>query len=499
MPRQNLRWLLGCLTLCAFGWFIAQGSLAGPHGPLRYLKGMPGHFQDYENVSLFIDVLQHVEAQYVHELSKEERRKFVEAAIQSGLQGLDEHSGFMNAREYRTFAKTTEGSFGGVGISLNVARDTKKLTVVSPIAGSPAYRAGIKPGDEIDKINGVSTKGMTSDEAVDKIQGPPGEAVVLTIRSRGAFRTRDVKLIREIIEVESVMGDRRDHQQQWDYMIDKEHRIGYVRITVFGRKTGEELKKALLHLQEQQVRGLILDLRGNPGGSLTAAVDVARLFLDRGRIVSVEGRTHNPEYYDAIPELALFKNRDQHPMVLLVNEGSASASEIVAAALQDWERAYVVGERTYGKGSVQSLIQMEGGTTALKLTIAKYLRPNGKNIHRFPNSKDDEDWGVRPDAEVKLSPQEELAYWLSRRDRDVIRVPLSPQEQGEILADVIRPWASLWVHPSPSGMTWNLYSLIQACEPLPAPKTHGQDRVLDKALEYLRRQQQQTSNAVKQG
>ncbi len=498
MPRLNFRWIMACLALCLFCWLIRQGSLAGPYGPMRYVKGLPGHYQDYENVGLFIDIMQHVEAQYVHELSKDERRKFVETAIQAGLHGLDEHSGFMNSREYRSFAKTTEGSFGGIGINLVVPRETKKLTIVSPIAGSPAYRAGIKPGDEIEKINGQSTQGMSSDDAVDKIQGPPGEPIVLTIRSRGSTRLRDVKLIREVIEVDSVMGDRRNAQQQWEYMIDPANRIGYIRINVFGRKTADELRQVLLKLKEQKVRGLVLDLRGNPGGSLTAAVEIVRLFVDHGRIVSVEGRTHNPEYYDAIPEMALMKDSAEHPMVVLVNEGSASASEIVAAALQDWKRATVIGERTFGKGSVQSLIQMEGGTTALKLTIAKYLRPSGKNIHRFPNSKVEDDWGVRPDMEVKLTPTEELGYWLNRRDRDIIRVPLTAEEQKELIVSISHKWAGLWTFPGPMGVSFQLYSLAQTCELIPLPANKVVDRVLEKALELLR-QTQSRSGTVRAG
>ncbi|HMP04237.1 MAG TPA: S41 family peptidase, partial [Gemmatales bacterium] len=422
MPRRNLHWVLGTLALTFACWFAAQGGLAGPRGPLGYVKGLPGSDLDYESLSLFIDVMQIVEQNYVHELSKDERRKFLENAIQAALHGLDEHSSYFSPKEFRQFEKVSRGSFGGIGVQISISRDTRKLVVVSPIVGTPAYNAGIKPGDEIEEIDGVSTQGISSEDAVEKITGQPGTSIRLKVRSRGTNRSREVRLTRAIIEVDSVMGDLRDDERKWDYMLDPTHRIGYVRLTQFGARAVEEMKAALENLKQNKARALILDLRGNPGGQLSGAVEIANMFLAQGRIVTVEGRNRPQEVHDARPDHVVPLAAAEFPMVVLIDGGSASASEIVAAAMQDWKRATLFGERTYGKGSVQNLIQVEGGSSAVKVTTAKYLRPSGKNIHRFPTSTDADDWGVRPDVEIKLTPQEEVEQFLARRDRDVVRV-----------------------------------------------------------------------------
>lgn len=488
MPRRNFAVLASLLVFSLFCWVAASGSVAAPRGPLRYLKGFPGDGQDYENLSLLIDVMQLVDQNYVHELSKEEKRKFVEQAIESGLHTLDEHSSFLSQREYRSFKKQNEGSFGGIGVTLSSSRDSGKLTIVTPIVGSPAYKAEVKPGDTIEKINGVSTEGLTSDEAVERITGKIGEPVTLTLRSRGSSRTRDVTLVRDLIEVESVLGDQRDAQQKWDFLYDKKDRIGYVRLAGFGRKTVDELKAALAHLKQQGVRGLVLDLRGNPGGSLTAAVGVANLFLSQGRIVSVEGRTRAPEVYDADPKETLLPAAG-HPMVVLVNEGSASASEIVAAALQDGKRAVIMGERSYGKGSVQSMIEMENGSSALKVTIAKYMRPSGKNIHRFPGAKEEAEWGVRPDVLIKQTPLEEVDYWLARRDRDIVRKETAQAELREQAASLAGPAAAALQAGSPLLGPFAVVDLAAAVDRLPVPPRNFRDKALDQAIEYLRKEQ----------
>lgn len=484
MPRRNFRVLLGLFILSLAGFLAAQGSVAAPRGPLHLIKGFPGSHLDYENLNLLIDVMQHVDQNYVHTLSREEKRKFIEQAIEAGLNTLDEHSGYLNRREYASFKKQNEGQFGGIGINLNVGRDTQRLTIVSPIVGSPAYKAGVRPGDIIEKINGVSTEGWTSDDAVERITGKVGEPVTLTLRSR-AGTLRDVTLTRAVIEVESVLGDKRDGQDQWDYLIDKKNRIGYIRLAGFGRKSADELKAVLLKLKEQGMAGLVLDLRSNPGGSLNAAVDIANLFIGQGRIVSVEGRNRVAEAHDAEPS-KLVLPAPGHPMVVLVNGDSASASEIVAAALQDAGRAVVMGERSFGKGSVQNLIELEHGESAVKVTTAKYLRPSGKNIHRFPRSKEEDEWGVKPDVEVKLTSGEELEYFLARRDRDIVWQPPTPEElRGDLLqmgravgdaAGGLEPFAGL----QPLLRT---AAAVDRLRPQPRPFN---DRVLERALEYLR-------------
>src|SRR4029079_5601664 len=226
--------------------------------------------------------------------------------------------------------------------------------------------------------------------------------------------------------------------------------------------------------------------RNNPGGSLTAAVDMADLFLESGEIVRVVGRTEDERRYQAEARVTLFLPAESRPMVVLVNRHSASASEIVAAALQDHHRAVVIGERTYGKGSVQRLYHMEAGASALRLTTAKYVRPSGKNIHRFPDSKDTDDWGVRPDITVELSPAEDLDWLLSRRERDVVR----DQETGELdraerAAAVMGPLGNLPSLGGPLGILPGLAEATGSLAGLPRQPRVFQDKVLDKALEHL--------------
>jgi carboxyl-terminal processing protease len=218
------------------------------------------------------------------------------------------------------------------------------------------------------------------------------------------------------------LGDVRkpDHAKEWDFYVDRPNQIGYIRLISFSETTADELRAALAKLQKDGLRGVILDLRTNPGGLLRSAVDVSRMFLNEGHIVSTKGRNQQEESFDAKPGGALVP--PELPIAVLINRLSASASEIVSAALQDHKRAVIVGERSYGKGSVQNLIDMEGRKSALKLTTASYWRPSGKNIHRFPDSKESDEWGVRPDPgfEIVMKDQERIDYLYYRRDRDAV-------------------------------------------------------------------------------
>jgi carboxyl-terminal processing protease len=274
----------------------------------------------------------------------------------------------------------------------------------------------------------------------------------------------DIPIVRDLIKVESVLGDLRGPDKKWDFMADKENKIAYIRLNTFSKTAAAELKEVVQGLEKDGVRGLVLDLRNNPGGLLRAAVEISDLFLNEGVIVSTKGRNHKDEVYRAKPEGTLLSAPGREvPIAVLINKYSASASEILAAALQDHKRAVVVGERSYGKGSVQNIILMEGESSALKLTTASYWRPSGKNIHRFPDKKDFEaakidpdEWGVKPDPgyAVKLSDEERLEYMVYRNERDVVRNGPKPPAKGK------------------DGK----------------PKKPFVDRVLQKALEHLKKE-----------
>jgi carboxyl-terminal processing protease len=320
----------------------------------------------------------------------------MEAAIEGMLSKLDQYSNYIDPEEVENFRRGVESEFSGIGIQISL--EGGRLTVLSPIVGTPAYQAGLKPGDQIMKIEGEDTKGITIDDAVSKLKGKIGTSVTLTVRHVRDNSTETVKLERDKVRVETVLGDHRTDDDQWDYMYDAEKKIGYIRVTTFGRHTVEELQESMRQLKEKDLNGLILDLRFNPGGLLSAAIDISDMFLTEGTIVSTEGRNIAKRSWSA-------KKRDTYsgfPMAVLVNRYSASASEIVSAALQDHDRVVVVGERTWGKGSVQNIVELEKGRSALKLTTAGYLRPSGKNIHKFDGATDADEWGVMPDEGYRI-------------------------------------------------------------------------------------------------
>jgi carboxyl-terminal processing protease len=426
MSRRNLFWLLGIAAVSVFGMAVSYSA------PTREKD------KDYELVRLVVDVLQEVRSRYVVDVSPERERKLVEDMINGGLERLDPHSQYINPKDYKQFDKQSEGKFGGVGIQVGFDRQNRgKLMVISPMVGTPAYEAGVLAGDIILKIDGKSTDNIRMSEAVDLIQGEPGSKVTLSVIREGLKEAKDIEIKRAIIKVPSVLGDqRKPGNKEWDYMIDKKDRIGYIRLTTFSKTAAAELKTVVAALEKDGVRGLILDLRNNPGGLLRAAVEISDLFLTDGIIVSTKGRNHKDEVYHAKPDGTLLTGPGGDvPMVILINKYSASASEIVSAALQDHKRAVIIGERSYGKGSVQNVILMENDTSALKLTTASYWRPSGKNIHRFPDKKDFEaakidpdEWGVKPDPgmEVKMKEEERVQYMLYRSDRDIVRTKPKP-------------------------------------------------------------------------
>jgi len=346
------------------------------------------------------------------------------------LQNLDPHSSYINTSEWRQFRRQIEGRFGGIGIQVGIDDDANRLKVIAPMVGTPAYEAGVLAGDLIMEIDGQSSEGMNADRAVEVLTGRPGTQVKLQVLHQGDEKAETLTMTRAIIDVPSVLGDSRKPDDQWDFLLDKEKKIGYVRISSFIQNTTDELKKALAELKSEGMKGLILDLRDNPGGLLGSAVEISDLFVKDGLIVSTKGRNTIGKSYEAQKP----GTYDEFPMVILVNKNSASAAEIVSACLQDHKRAVVVGERSYGKGSVQNIIDLEDGNSVLKLTVATYQRPSGKNIHKFKNAKDSDEWGVSPDKglEVKLSPRDYVSWYLARRERDMATTgKRRPAPEGE--------------------------------------------------------------------
>ncbi|HEX2056088.1 MAG TPA: S41 family peptidase [Nitrospiraceae bacterium] len=335
-----------------------------------------GHASEtYEELKTFSEVLTQVQKHYVDETKVKD---LVQGAIRGMLSTLDPHSAYMTADMYKEMQVETKGEFGGVGIQIGVKEN--RLAVIAPIEGTPAYRAGIKAGDFITKVNDEPTKDLTLMDAVQKMRGPKGTKVHLTIQRDGATDPMVFSLVRDTIKIESVKSR----------IID--NTIGYVRLTQFQEATGRDLSRALKQFREQKVQGTVLDLRNNPGGLLTAAVDVSEQFVGNGKlIVYTKGREGKKDEWFSKTKETL----EDYPMIILVNEGSASASEIVAGALQDWGRAVIVGTTTFGKGSVQTILPLGDGS-GLRLTTAKYYTPKGRSIQST---------GITPDIVVKVPTQ----------------------------------------------------------------------------------------------
>lgn len=378
----------------------------------------------------FVDAVEQVEFNYVKEIP---RKELLESAVRGMLSELDQYSSYFNGNQWKQFQKQIEGSFTGIGIQIDIDRASRRLMIVAPIVGSPAYDAGILAGDIIAEVDGQSTEGWNQQKAVEALSGLPGTEVKLTVLHPGTEEPQTITVKRAIISIESVIGDHRNADDTWDFFLDSDKKIGYVRISSFNPDTAKDIKKVLEDLQQKQMKGLILDLRDDPGGLLSAAVEVSDLFLEQGTIVSIRGRNTRERTYTAEKEGTF----SDCPIVVLVNQFSASASEILSAALQDHKRATVVGQRTWGKGSVQNIIPLESGDSRLRLTVATYWRPSGKNIHRFKDSKPDDEWGVTPDEEIKLNPEQYVTWASTRQKRDLLSKANRPQDNPD-LTDPLR-------------------------------------------------------------
>ena len=346
----------------------------------------------YKKIDLFGEVLEKINKEYVDEINQSES---MDAAIDGLLQSLDPYSAYMSPEIFNEMQTETSGEFGGLGIEVNMESGVVK--VISPIDDTPASRAGIKAGDYIIKIDDIQVQGKSLSEAVDLMRGPVGSSIILTVRRIGQKKALTFEIVREIIQIKSVKADL------------LKNNVGYLRLTSFNENSGEQIRKQIKEFEKNEnINSYILDLRNNPGGLLSQAIRISDFFLDNGEIVSTKSRkaSENRKWFAKKGDLIGGKT-----LVVLINYGSASASEIVAGALQDHKRAIILGENSYGKGSVQSIIPLKN-KGAIRLTVAKYYLPSGKSISEVGVSPDIEIDEDTDEFRIKTDTDNQLSYAL---------------------------------------------------------------------------------------
>lgn len=398
--------------------------------------------ESYEELKVFAEVLTQVKKHYVEEVKTND---LVHGAVRGMLKTLDPHSAYMTPEMYKEMRVETKGEFEGLGIQIGIKE--QHVTVIAPIEGTPAHAAGIETGDVILKVDETPTKDLTLMEAVQRMRGPKGTSVTLTVRREGAADTLSFTIIRDTIKIHSVRSRLLDDH------------IGYVRISQFQESTPQDLGKELVKLREDGAQGLILDLRNNPGGLLSAAVGVSEQFLQPDTlVVSVKGRDGRKDEYRSSPPM----DPPEYPMIVLVNQGSASASEIVAAAMQDWGKAVILGKTTFGKGSVQTILPLSDGS-GLRLTTAKYYTPRGESIHSVGVKPDIvvEPKPITADEEPKESPSPEAEAGSSSESDDDAEKPkdleaelMKKDVQLQKAIELLKTWKVFkGLHPLESGVT----------------------------------------------
>ena len=390
------------------------------------LKVVADHMADRDTLSGVLNTMSAANNQTLAVPEEVLVNEFADGAFNT----LDPFSSMIWPSDMEEFKTSTQGEFSGVGIQIQ--EQDGQIKVVTPLEDSPALKAGIRAGDVITQINGKSAKGITTLQAKHLITGPTGSTVTMTVRSPND-KVVDYTLTRQTIKVASIKGWVHRAGGGWDYMVDDQNKIAYIRLTNFTKESGNELNAAIDEIQQDGARAVILDLRGDPGGLLTAATQVADKFLSDGKIVSTQSLR------DLSPESRIDAHADSDdvklPMVVLVNQYSASASEIVSGALRDLKRATIIGERTFGKGSVQMLFPLEKQQAFLKLTTSHYYLPNGKCIHREENATE---WGVDPDLKVTLTPDQMRKMIDGRTDLDILHDAGAPDaDQKKIAAGLL--------------------------------------------------------------
>ncbi len=447
-------------TVAGIGAAFAAGIVVGPLVAAWAQEG--GRAETYRLLNLFGDVFERVRAEYVEPISD---RDAIENAINGMLNGLDPHSSYLNQRNYRDMQVQTRGEFGGLGIE--VTQENGYIKVISPIDDTPAFRAGIKPGDLITSLNGTSVQGLTLQEAVEQMRGERGTAIKLTIRREGVERPIELSLTREVIRPQVV----RFRVEGGD--------IGYIRLTSFNEQTEAGLRRAMQTIRSQagaNLKGLVLDLRNNPGGLLDQAVQVTDDLLDQGEIVSTRARrAEDAQRWNAKPgDIA-----QGLPIVVLINGGSASASEIVAGALQDHRRAIVMGVKSFGKGSVQTVMPIPG-QGAIRMTTARYYTPSGRSIQAT---------GIEPDIEVLAQRLDQQAGAQRDREREADLRRSLRNESGSAAAQAQQQRDAAALVPPlqlPAGITERVQKLPAEGAPAFDPTKPETDHQLQQALQVLR-------------
>ncbi len=404
MPRRNSRVLLLALLVCV---------LCAPH--VSRSNRVLGFAMRY------------IQSRY---LTPVDESTLFQDAMAGMTEGLDDYSTYIPPAVLEEFNEQIDREFAGIGIEIRVDSETKYLTVASPLFGTPAGEAGILAGDRILRIDDESTQGLSIEDAAGLLRGLPGEPVTLTVSPKDRETTREVELVRDKIQIDTVLGDTRNANGTWNFFLEDHPGIAYVRLDSFGDHTGEDVRRTITDLKSQGMTGLILDMRGNPGGLLPAAIAVCDLFVE------ADGPPTKGPQGEEIPAGLILTTRDRYgriqneyhaqndgtangfPVAILIDGGSASAAEIVAACLQDHRKAVLVGERTFGKGTVQEIFNLHPDQGLLKLTMASYWRPSGRNINR---SEGVSEWGVSPDEgyEIPLDDEERANLRIARRLRDV--------------------------------------------------------------------------------
>jgi carboxyl-terminal processing protease len=396
MQKEKLAWVVALILI---------GMLA-----VQLPGSMPARDEDYAFVRTLVDIHRQVANRYVEDVPADRLRQ---GAIDGMLNQLDPYTVYVPPQQQKAFDQMLDGSFEGVGIQLN-QQDDGRIEVVTPIDDSPAFKAGVMAGDILIKVNGTSVTDKRLPDVIKLIQGKVGSEV--TLRFRRGPHELDLSMPREQVVVPTVKGYDRNPDNTWNYYVDRNEKIAYLRITQFTADTFEKVKSVLDTLLADGMRGLVMDLRFNPGGRLDAATEVCDLLIDQGVIVSTRGRSRPEETVFAHAAGTLPK----FPLVVLVNGSSASAAEVVAGCLKDNRRALVIGSRTYGKGSVQELIPLEQGSGELKMTVAYYYLPSGRLVHR---RKDATDWGVIPQVQVNIDPAVEQKIIRERYQTELFHKP----------------------------------------------------------------------------